>query len=79
MTTREYRGGAYAPPKTRKHIQRTRAAIAALAIVLIAAATAAVLLLRHTPPPDHSGQGAEAVHRLLSAQVITATGTARTK
>ncbi|MCV7286009.1 hypothetical protein H7J87_11775 [Mycolicibacterium wolinskyi] len=79
MTTREYRGGAYAPPKTHKHIKRTRLAIATVVIALLAAAAVAVALFWHTPPPDHSGRGAEAVHRLLSAQVITASGTARTK
>lgn len=79
MTTREYRGGAYAPPKTHKHIQRTRIAIAAVVVTLAAAATGAVLLFWHRPPPDRSGLGAEAVHRLMSAQVITASGTARTK
>lgn len=79
MNTREYLGSAYAPPKTRKNIQRTRLIIVVVLVAVITAAAAAVLLFWHTPPPDRSGQGAAAVHRLLTAPVITATGTARTK
>jgi len=79
LKTREYVGGAYAPPKTRKNIQRTRLIIVAVLVVVIAAVAAAVLFLWHTPPPDRSGQGAAAVHRLLTAPVITASGTVRTK
>lgn len=77
--TREYLGGAYSPPRTRKKIQRTRMVIAAVVVVVAAAVGAAVLLFWHTPPPDRSGQGADAIRRLLSAPVITASGTARTK
>lgn len=76
---RESLGGAYTPPKTRKNIQRTRMVIAAMTVTLIAAACAGAFFWWHTPPPDHSGEGAEAVHRLLSAPVVTASGTARTK
>ncbi|SHQ51163.1 Uncharacterised protein [Mycobacteroides abscessus subsp. massiliense] len=76
---REYRGGAYAPPKTRKSIQHTRIMIAAITVSVIAAAVSGGLFLWRTPAPDRSGEGAEAVHRLLSAQVITASGIARTK
>lgn len=77
--TREYLGGAYAPPKTRKNIQRTRLVIGTVLIVIVAAISAAVLMFRHTPPPDRSGQGADAMHRLLTTPVITASGTAVTK
>lgn len=77
--TREYLGGAYAPPRTRKKIHRTRMVIAAAIVVLVVTAGAAVLLFWHTPPPDRSGQGVEAIHRLLSAPVVTASGTVRTK
>lgn len=79
MKTREYLGGAYAPPRTRKNIQRTRLIAGLVLVAVIAAVAAAVLLFGHTPPPDRSGQGAEAVHRLLTAPVITAAGTVRTK
>ncbi|MGB8404044.1 MAG: hypothetical protein WCE30_08275 [Mycobacterium sp.] len=79
MKTREYLGGAYAPPRTRKNIQRSRLIAGAVLVAVIAAVAAAVLLFWHTPPPDRSGQGAAAVHRLMSAPVITAAGTVRTK
>lgn len=79
MNTREHLGGAYAPPRTHKMIRRTRILIGALCIVLAAAVTAAVLLLRDPPPPDRSGDGATALQRLMTAPVITAAGTVRTK
>lgn len=79
MKTGQYLGGAYAPPRTRKNIQRRRLITATVLVAVIAAIAAAMLTFWHTPPPDRSGQGADAVHRLLTAPVITASGTVRTK
>lgn len=79
MKTREHLGGAYSPPRTHKTIRRTRVLISVLCIALVAAAIAAVLMLKDTPPPDRSGDGAAAMQRLLTAPVVTAAGTVRTK
>lgn len=79
MKTREHLGGAYAPPRTHKTIRRTRVLIGAICIAVIAAVTAAVVVFKDPPPPDRSGDGAQALQRLLTAPVITAAGTVRTK